>query len=167
MIVAVCGLPGSGKSFFAERLARDLNAAYLSSDRLRKSLIETPKHTPDEKQLVYNTLFEMVKDLAKNGDTVIVDATFHKAQRRAQMAALSAVAKVVFIEVRADEAIIKERTSRDRSYSDADFEVYRKIKAEMDEFVQPHLVLQSTNENISEMLKKAHQHLKNLPDETE
>ena len=167
MIIAVCGLPGSGKSFFAERLAGDLNAAYLSSDRLRKSLVESPRHTPEEKQLVYNSLFQLVRDLAKSGETVIVDATFHKAERRSQIAALSKVAKVVFIEVKAEEEIVKERTSRDRDYSDADFEVYRKIKAESEEFTQPHLVLESTNDNISNMLKTAHDHLKNLPDETD
>jgi predicted kinase len=167
MIIAVCGLPGSGKSYFAQRLAGDLNAAYLSSDRLRKSLIKSPTHSPDEKQLVYETLFKMVKDLAKNGETVIVDATFHKRERRAQVAALSAVARVVFIEVQADEKIVKERTSRDRDYSDADFEVYLKLKADSESFTQPHLVLTSTNENIAELLKKAHEHLKSLPDETE
>ncbi|MFZ6052110.1 AAA family ATPase [Halocola ammonii] len=167
MIIAVCGLPGSGKSFFAKRLAGDLNAAYLSSDKLRKSLIEVPRHTPEEKKLVYKTLFEMVKDLAGNGDTIVVDATFHKAERRAQIAALSAVARIVFIEVKADEKIVKERTSRDRDYSDADFEVYLKIKDESEPFTQAHLVLESTNDNISEMLKTAHDHLKHLPDETD
>jgi len=38
MIIIVCGLPGSGKSFFAHRLAAKLDALHISSDKTRKEM---------------------------------------------------------------------------------------------------------------------------------
>ena len=42
-----------------------------------------------------------------------------------------------------------------RTDSQADFEVYKKIKNEWEPFDQDHLILQSTDDNIEEILHKA------------
>jgi predicted kinase len=45
MTVIVFGLPGSGKSYFATRLAELLNASYISSDQLRMQLYAKRTYT--------------------------------------------------------------------------------------------------------------------------
>ena len=60
-----------------------------------------------------------------------------------------------FIEVIADEATIKERLKRKRTDSDADYEVYKKIKQQWEPLEEPHLLLKSTDDNIEDLLRQA------------
>ena len=53
MVIIVCGLPGSGKSYFAERLAKKIDADYVNSDRLRKELFPSRTYSDREKATVY------------------------------------------------------------------------------------------------------------------
>ena len=59
------------------------------------------------------------------------------------------------IEITADEEIIRQRLRRTRKYSEADFNVYEKIRDEFEEITMPHLTLQSTDDNLEQMLKSA------------
>ena len=52
-LVALCGLPGTGKSHFAAALARRLPCLVLSSDRLRKILVPQPRYTRGEHARVF------------------------------------------------------------------------------------------------------------------
>ena len=72
-------------------------------------------------------------------------------------------AEIGFIEVRADESLIRERLKKTREYSEADFDVYKKIKKEWEPLNERHLILHSTDDNISGMLQQAinYLHLKN------
>ena len=67
---------------------------------------------------------------------------------------------IKFIEVWADETIIKERLKQSRPDSEADFEVYKLIKQSWEPLGRPHLSLESTNKNIDNMLQKAAQYLR-------
>ena len=67
---------------------------------------------------------------------------------------------IYFIEITAAESIIRERLKRERRYSEADFKVYKIISSEKEPLIECHLVLQSTNSNIKEMLRKAFDYLK-------
>ena len=67
---------------------------------------------------------------------------------------------IYFIEIVAEERIVRERLKRKRRYSEADFEVYKIISSENEPLAESHLVLQSTNGNIKEMLGKAVDYLK-------
>lgn len=44
MIILVAGLPGPGKSYFAEKLAGILSAVYLNTDRIRLALHAAGKY---------------------------------------------------------------------------------------------------------------------------
>lgn len=61
VIVAVCGLPGSGKSYFAARLAERLDAVYLSSDRVRREMFTRRTYSDDEKMDVYRELIHRAR----------------------------------------------------------------------------------------------------------
>ena len=155
MVVIVFGLPGSGKSYFAERVAAMLNAAYISSDIIRKKLLEKPTYTPDEKLLIYDEMGKLMKKVIDDNRHAVLDATFHKNKTRQRfIEEAEKYSRVFAIEVWADEEIIKERTGRERENSDADFEVYKKLAKEWQPLNEEHLVLQSTNNNINQMLEK-------------
>lgn len=158
MIVIVYGLPGSGKSYFASRLAEMLKADYVNSDRLRKELFPKRSYSDEEKESVYNAMMKKMMEAIRLGKNLILDATFHKNATR-EFFFEKVKDKLFFIEVRAEEHIIKERLKKSRPYSEADFEVHKLIRHHWEPFKVPHLTLKSTNENIDAMLQKAAQYL--------
>jgi aminoglycoside phosphotransferase family enzyme/predicted kinase len=153
MIIVVFGLPGSGKSYLAQHLSRMLHAVYITSDAVRKELFMHPSYSEKEKKMVYD---EMLKRIAESEfhKEVVVDATLSDIRIRQEfISKVKDIAPVYFIEVTADEVLIKQRLSNSRNNSDADFEVYEKTKSTWQPFAEPHLVLHSKNDNITEMLE--------------
>lgn len=157
IVIAVAGLPGSGKTYFAQRLAEKLGAQHISSDALRKQLFPSPTYHPTEKQAVYQQLLAMAQRHLTRGTDTILDATFHKQERREWITSeLARNGHVPYwMVVQADENTTLKRVSKKREDSDADWEVYQKLQLEWDDFVFPHKLLQSTQHNIDEMLQKA------------
>jgi len=158
MIVFVLGLPGSGKSYFASRLADRLGADYVNSDRLRKALFPKRTYSKAEKEAVYKAMLKKMEEATAQNKSLVLDATFHKQATR-EMFLKNAQQDVFFIEVWAKENIIKERLKKPRPYSEADFEVHQLIRRQWEPLETRHLRLESTNDNIQEMLDNAVQHL--------
>ena len=160
MIIIVFGLPGSGKSFFASRLAKKIGAKYVNSDRLGKELFSERDYSDREKEIVYNNMLEeMMQALIKN-NSLVLDATFHRKETRDLFInKIQGKGEIIFIDVQADEEIIRERVRKKREYSDADFEVYKLILQQNEPLTEPHLILKSTNDNIEDMLVKATNYL--------
>lgn len=159
MNVFVFGLPGSGKSYFAERLAKSLDAEYVNSDRLRKELFPKRTYSNIEKSKVYNMMLQKTQEANGQKKNMVLDATFHKKESREPFTK-NIKGKVHFIEVWADEHIIKERLKKGRPYSEADFKVHQLIRKEWEPMKKKHLRLESTNDNITVMLEKAFEYLK-------
>jgi predicted kinase len=150
------GLPGSGKSFFAAQLAALMKATYINSDKERKKLLAVRTYTENEKSFVYDAMLEKMKRLIKKNKNVVLDATFYKNEIRQKFINETEGKYPLFIiEVKASEAIVKERLKKIRPDSDADFEVYKKIKKQWEPVEKDHLILRSTNDNIKAMLEKA------------
>lgn len=160
MTVIVLGLPGSGKSFFAERLAKQLGAEYMNSDRLRRELFPKRTYSDLETAKVYAIMLEKMGEAFQQKRDLVLDATFHKEETRVPFLT-KGNSNIVIIEVWADEEIIWQRVQKNRPISEADFDVYRLIKKEWEPLKVPHLELKSTNENIDDMLQKALEYLKN------
>lgn len=165
MIVIVFGLPGSGKSYFASRLAKTINAEYVNSDRLRKEMFKERVYSEQEKKMVYKKMLEQMEDAVEQNNNLVLDATFHRKDvRKMFVDEMKDKGGVVFIEIEADENIIRERVEKERAYSEADFEVYKLISQHHEPLDEPHLVLKSTNDNINEMLDRATKYLKDKND---
>jgi len=159
MVLIVSGLPGSGKSFFAERLTNILDADYVNSDRLRKELFPTRTYSDHEKEMVYQAMLKRMAAALKNGRNLVLDATFHKKSTR-ELFKENTKENIRFIEVWADEPIIKKRLKKSRPYSEADYKIHQLIKQEWEPMEEDHLRLKSTNDNIDAMLQKAVIYLK-------
>ena len=157
MIIVVFGLPGTGKSYFAQLLSERLGAVYINSDKLRIVLTARGMYNLEDKLKIYEAMAEEAKGTLTQGKDVVIDATFYK---RAMISLFIRLAKdhaipIVFIKIEADEKLIKERLKKPRGDSEADFGVYTKIKEEFEEPVVPYLRLRSEANNIDSMLESA------------
>ena len=63
----------------------------------------------------------------------------------------------------APEDIIKDRLLSPRVYSEADYDVYLKLKKSAEPLTRDHLVLVSTNNNIVSMLHEALHYIETQP----
>lgn len=156
MIVIVFGLPGSGKSYFAERLAAKMDCEYVNSDRLRKEMFSTRTYSAEEKNEVYTRMQSAMRNALLQKKDIVIDATFHRDKtRKAFLAAAGEKGKVAFIEIIANEQTVRERLKKSRPHSEADFEVYQLIRQQWEPLDDRHLTLESTDHNIEYMLQKA------------
>lgn len=157
MIIVVFGLPGTGKSYFASQLADRLMAAYLSTDEIRKQIIPDPEYTPEEKLRVYEEVVDQMLTISPHYAYSVIDGTFFLASLRKLIRneAKRAGFKVTFIEVTADEELVRQRLRKSRENSDADFTVYQRIKDSFEPFREEHLILRSSDENLADMINEA------------
>lgn len=157
MVIIVLGLPGSGKSYFASKLAAELGAEYISSDEVRMRLLPTRTYSDEEKKRVYGAMSNMMSEALFLKKPVVLDATFYRESLRNKFEEIAAEfgETIIYIEVSAPEHLIEERLQKPRLVSEADHAVYLKLKETYDPLKKDHLILVSSNHNISEMLSKA------------
>jgi predicted kinase len=129
----VTGLPATGKSTIARKLAKKLRGTVLSTDKIRKRIISRPTYTREEKELVYRVMFLTAEYLLRSGATVVLDGTFYLRRLRKRVYSLAAKtrSRLVIVECTCPEEVIRRRMERRAgrtTLSDADYEVYKKIK---------------------------------------
>ena len=157
-LILVCGLPGSGKSFFAKHLSEIMQAAYFNSDICRKELFPNNRtYSEKEKQSVYDALISSTETNLIHHTSVVLDATFYKNSLRLPFYNLASQLNCPYsiIYISAEESLIKERTSQIREDSEADYSVYLSLKDLFEPIEKPYLTLQSTNKNIDTLLSTA------------
>lgn len=162
MLIIVSGLPGTGKTTFARALADRLQVVHLNSDMLRDELGKRGQYDAESKSLIYREMLERVRQYWEKGETVVVDATFYQDSHRQPYLDLtgSQPESLRWIELEAEEEIIRERVSRKRAYSEADFSVYKQIKQIYEPLRIPHLVLPSGRLSVAAMIDRAIPYLK-------
>lgn len=140
------GLPASGKSFVALRIAERLGAIRLRSDVERKRLFGLPAladtqavapdaYSADATRRTYERLVELARIVIEAGWPAIVDAAFLRRAERARFAALASELGVPFaiVDCRAPVALLRERIvarrARGDDASEADVEVLHRLTA--------------------------------------
>ncbi|MCX5750828.1 MAG: AAA family ATPase [Candidatus Saganbacteria bacterium] len=126
-IIAVGGIIGSGKSILAKALSETLGFPLLRSDQIRKSLVGTrvPRaklYSQSFNQKTYAALFNQARRILKQGQSVILDASFSKRGYREKLKALAKASGVdyVFIEtVLSKKEIVQRLKKRRGDISDA------------------------------------------------
>lgn len=146
------GLPGSGKSFLAERLASEINAVHLNTDRIREAIGLNGRYDKASKLRVYEALCLKAADILRQGEPVVLDGTFHSLGSRQFVYDLEDRMNIQarWIEVICDEAVALSRVSKKRKYTEADQEVYQKIRSERQAFEKPHLVIDTSHTSVEE-----------------
>lgn len=168
VIVIVFGLPGSGKSYFARALAAALDCPLISSDAVRQQMQQNGRYDDQTKTAVYQEMLSLMEAGIKEHKSLLLDATFYKAGIRKLFIDKAGELDypIYFIEIRAADETIKTRLSNKRPDSEADFDVYLKIKPQFEQLTGPHLVLYSDREPLGQMLAKAQTYLKDAAYET-
>lgn len=149
MLVLIAGLPGTGKTTVAKAFAKRCGAVHLNSDTLRFELGLMGHYSPEDKEKVYATLLERARVALLEGKQVVVDSTFFSEKVRAPFQALAASCGVPlrWIEVKAAEQTLRQRLSRPRPDSEADFTVYEKIRDQFEPLPEDRLVLDTDLES--------------------
>lgn len=161
MIVVILGLPGAGKSYLGEKVAKEYHALYLNSDHIRKAGDGAVGYDDIAKANIYKQMFSSMEGAVLDGKHVVLDATFYQKPLRKDLIAMAEKIKVpiYFIEVVASVKVTRERLKKHREYSDADFKVYEQVKQSFDPLEVAHLTLRSDRLSITEMLRQVKEYI--------
>ncbi|HET7630390.1 MAG TPA: ATP-binding protein, partial [Candidatus Saccharimonadales bacterium] len=112
LMIVMTGLPGSGKSFFADQFAETFKAPLVSTDKLRQTVTPSASFSREENRVVSQLALDQLGQLLKTGKTVIIDGA---ADNRSERAELSRMAKAsgyrqLIIWVQVDEASALHRS---------------------------------------------------------
>jgi predicted kinase len=156
MIVVILGLPGAGKSYLAEKVAKEYDALYLNSDKIKKGNPPVIDYQDLAKNQGYEEMFLFLNEALAEEKNVVLDATFYKKALRNKILKLADQkgVSVYFIEVVASTRVTHERIMKQRKYSDEDLKIYQKVKEQFDPLEVHHLSLRSDRLSITEMLRQ-------------
>ena len=89
-LIMFCGIPGSGKSTEARRMAgslatRGLTIEYISRDELRFSMISNESEYFSKEKEVFNKFVEKMNNSLNKNDCTIIDATHISKANRAKI----------------------------------------------------------------------------------
>jgi len=140
VLVMLCGLPGTGKSTLARKLAHQLPAVVVESDRVRHKLFAPPDYTAEESRRVHQVCHILIGWYVRHYFHVVYDATNLYEHHRGLVYRLAARtgARLIVAEVTARDQVIRERlaprgsqnatTEVSGDYSDADWEIYLRMR---------------------------------------
>lgn len=159
--VVVSGLPGTGKSHFVGKLAMRLPFVILESDAVRKTLFPKPKYSQEESAYLFRVLHRLIEELLKKGIPTILDATNLVEKDRGYLYNIAdrLEAKLVLVQVEAPPEVVRERLEARQQRlnpadkSDADWEVYQRMKATAEKISRKHYVV-DTSRDITPVLDK-------------
>ncbi len=155
VLIMLTGLPGTGKSHLAQRLAEVLPFAIIESDRVRKILFPECQYSGEESQWVHRTCHAVMDKLLEKGVRVIYDATNLHERHREQVYRLAdgkeirlIIVKVVTPqEVAADRLQSRhEAPQDDRDISDADGGVYQRMARRVDPIGRSYIVVDTSRD---------------------
>lgn len=156
ILLIVFGLPGTGKTTFARALAASLGLPHFNTDIIREELGRKQQYGIADKSFIYGRMLERARGEIQKGTGVVLDGTFHREIFRKPFTELGRDLgiPVKWIEVTAAEDLVRQRVSVTRPYSEADFDVFQKIRREFEPLGAEVLRLSSDTEDLSGMVKE-------------
>ncbi|HIE16564.1 MAG TPA: ATP-binding protein [Dehalococcoidia bacterium] len=159
--VIVSGLPGTGKTFFCRKLAERIPFCILESDALRKVLFPAPDYSAAESARLFTACHNLIERLLKQGIPIILDATNLSERNREHLYRIGdrTGAKMILVRVEAPPAIayqrlqIRKSRANPEDKSDADWEVYRRMKPRLEKIRRNHFAV-DTSRDITPVIDK-------------
>ena len=152
LLVAMCGLPGSGKSYFAAELTKQVPFLVLETDRLRKVLIQQPQYTPNEHRRVFQACHYLIEEYLSNGYSVLFDATNLNEKVRTFLYDISEStgAPLALVHLTAPKDTVRRRLNERKAarhpdtYSDAGWLVYTRLAPAEEQVQREHYAVDSS-----------------------
>jgi len=154
VLVMLCGLPATGKSYLARRLVERVPFVIVETDFVRKTLFPAPTYSAQESNLVHRVCHALMEKLLRRGARVIFDATnlleFHR--ERVYRLARRAGAKLVVVQTVAPEEVVRERLEKRRvarapdDISDATWAIYKRMASVQQPIGHPHLTVDTSGD---------------------
>ena len=161
-LVILCGLPGTGKSYFARELARRAPFVWLNSDRTRKLLVDTPSYSRREHRRVFSAMHVLTRGYLRDGYSVVFDATnLNENVRRPLYESADEVGvEPLIIRFTAPAELVRRRLADraegvgEASQSDATWDVYSRMAVADQPVPRPHLLVTGP-EDVADVLQEA------------
>ena len=159
VLIVVSGLPGTGKSYFCRRLTERLAAIILESDAFRRVLFPSPSYSLAESGRLFKAVHRLIKELLGKGVSVILDATNLSERYREYLYSIAErlEVKLILVRIEAPSSVVRERLrarlENPEESSDADWEVYQKMKHSVDKITRKHYAVDSSRD-ITPVLDK-------------
>ena len=157
--VVVSGLPGTGKSYFCQKLAEKLPFAILESDALRKSLFGSLSYSQKESLRLFQVIHLLIERLLKRGIPIILDATNLSERHREHLYSIAdhLEVKLILVRVEAPPQLVRERLNarlkNSENKSDADWRIYQKMRPSVQKISRNHYAV-DTSRDITPVLDK-------------
>ncbi len=118
-LIVVTGRPGAGKTTLAYTLARMIRCPALIRDELKEGFVMTGYELPHTQAngLVYDTFFQAIDLLLRNGITVVAEAAFQHRLWQPKLELLEAIAHIRIVVCSIDPAVARARFTQ-RSLED-------------------------------------------------
>jgi predicted kinase len=163
MLVAMAGLPGTGKSTLAARLAQELGGIVIGKDSVRATLFPPPvlDYSREQDDLTMSALFTAASLIRRSHPAVPVfldGRTFLKAYQVGDLLALDPTVHV--IECVCSDDVAKARLERDQLLDvhpakNRTFELYLAGKARAEPLAIPRLTLDTGTATLEECVALA------------
>jgi len=166
-LVVVGGVPGTGKSTLAERIADRLDFVVLRSDEMRKDLLGLGHqeraaaaygegaYDAATTDATYRGLLDRARAALALGESVILDASWSEAPRRAAAARVAEEVRADLVELRCEAPVevlvrrITQRRAGGGDASDATPEIAAAMQAAFDPWPTAHVVSTAGDEQES------------------
>ncbi|MDO8749845.1 MAG: ATP-binding protein [Dehalococcoidia bacterium] len=154
VLVVVSGLPGTGKSYFSQRLAQQAPLTVLESDAMRKVLTPSPIHTAKESARLFQAIHEVIDLLLGQRLSVLLDATSLAEAHREPLYRLAERhnAKMMLVLVEAPPQVVRQRldvrgkTPLRQDHSDADWGVYQRMRPLQEPIKRDHISVDTSGD---------------------
>lgn len=124
LFIMVYGFPGAGKTYFARKLTDTIQAAHVSSDRIRGELFEKPRYDKPEDAIVEHLVEYMCEEFLNAGVSAVLDMNTTKTTQRRQLRDLARAkkAKTLLVWLQIDtESAFSRIAGRDKRKNDDKF----------------------------------------------
>ena len=153
-LIVLSGLPGTGKSHFANELSQRIPVLIVGSDRMRKALVARPKYNPGEHTRVFSDCHQLIEDLLQEGYRVVFDATNLTDGFRHTLYDIAEKTKTPLSIIWFTAPIDMVRSRLDAraaglsidSHSDADWQIHCRLRPGEEPINRPHLIVDSSQD---------------------
>ena len=168
MLVAMAGLPGTGKSALAARLAATLGGVVISKDVVRAALFPGAAldYSADQDDLAMRAVFAAAVHLRRTRPELPVFLDGRTFSKAAQVAALAELGELVrVIECVCPPEVARARIAADRAHPAANRtpELHDRSRASAEPLTVPRLTLDTAAQTLDECEQRARAYLKGEP----